>query len=189
MKLIQGVASEDNPPTRYEAPLRLPTRGDVRAAARRCSVAEIMTRHVPLARPDFALDSLAAVLLDTECGAVVVVEATGRPIGIVTRSDVLRTWDAQRFGEIRSRPSDRRPRFETYGMHVTLPADARAVDVMSPLVRTLPDNATVAEGSATLARLGVQRVVVTGPDSVFAGILTAFDVATWVAGETAATAQ
>ena len=116
-----------------------------------------MRRHVPLARPDYSLDSVAAVLLEDGSPAVVVVDAMLRAIGVVTRSDVLRFWDAQRYGEPRPPSREHAARLALAGMRITHLVGATALDVMSPIVETLPANTTIVEGAATLTRLGSNR--------------------------------
>lgn len=122
------------------------------------------------------LRTVAALFIGHVIGALPVVDASGRPVGIVTKSDVLRAYyehderpagpdaaNAQRAGTIE--------RSNTPGVR----------EVMSHVVFSLHPEADVTRAAAIMAHEGVHHVVVTAQDGRAIGIVSALDVMNWLA--------
>src|SRR4051812_44614211 len=62
----------------------------VSAAAEATTIAEIMTRTAICVKPDFGVEALTALLLGRGISGAPVIDDTGRPIGMVSKSDVVR---------------------------------------------------------------------------------------------------
>lgn len=141
-------------------------------------VSEILTRNVITAEPDFSLEAVISMMLNAECGAIPIVDHRRRPIGIVTITDALREWTAR--GEEETHETHR-DRYEHDGLHSTRVARATVSEIMVPFVLTLPEDATVAEASATMAQLKIHQLVVTDRDRAVVGMVTTLDIAAWIA--------
>jgi CBS domain-containing protein len=147
------------------------------------SIAEIMTRAVATVPPDLGLDALISLFLERNISGAPVVDAQGRAIGIVSKTDVLR----DRF--VRGDSGETRPatvhrdgiEVRLEGMHVELPNDVTVREVMTPLAFTLPEDASIARASALMALETVHRVPVVSPAGKVIGILSALDVLRWLA--------
>lgn len=153
----------------------------------RCHVAAVMKRDVVTARPDFSIDTVADVLVAAGSGAVPIVDAERRPIGIVTLLDVMREWHAVGDDEEREPNSIRlrdlgRERTEP-GLHGLRAARTTVGEIMAPLVLTLPLDACVVEAAAVMSELGVHCLVVVDDKRAVAGLVTTFEVAGWVSRE------
>jgi len=146
-------------------------------------VGRVMKRDVPLARPDFLLDSVAAVLLRGSIAAIAVVDELCRPLGIITCADVLREFTGREDGAPTFGAGLGRRRYHD-DLRVFLPPRATARDVMMPLVETLSERDSVAHAAARLGQLGVDQLVVTEAGHTFAGLLTTRDIAELVAAYT-----
>ena len=73
------------------------------------AVRDVMTAEVQTVPPETPLKDAAARLADLRVGALPVVDECDRPLGVVTRSDVLENWKSGRAGRaLRLRRSNRR---------------------------------------------------------------------------------
>jgi CBS domain-containing protein len=131
---------------------------DTQEAATRTRVADVMRGNVVCVREDTQLESIRALLLEPHTAShtvrsVPVVDAEARPIGMVSRSDLLRDGDLDRV----------------------------ASDVMSPLVHALPEEAPLAFAVALMASEGHVEVPVVDDQRKVVGIIAAVDVMRWLA--------
>jgi CBS domain-containing protein len=158
-----------------------PRQDDLRGSAERVRLSEIMTPNVICVDPGLDLDALAALFLERGISGAPVVNDDGWPIGIVSKTDLLR----QRYSE----PGDDSPRQKVEGDELDTGPDVgvepkrRAVvaDVMMPVTFALPQNETVARAAALMAFEGVHRVAVLGANGKVTGILSSLDVLRWLA--------
>lgn len=101
----------------------------------------------------------AAVLMSKKAyGCVLVVEGD-RAIGIITERDIVRQITAEGVD----------------------PSKVRAADIMSTPLVTIPVNSTVMEAAERMSAYGIRRIVVVNEDGALAGLLTAGDLAKWLA--------
>jgi CBS domain-containing protein len=134
------------------APLSRRVQGDAPSLADRTPISEIMISDVLCAREDLTLDALTHLLLTKHVSGVPVVDASGSPIGMIAKTDLLR---------------DRGGR-------------TTAVEIMTPLVFSLPGRATVSQAAALMALEGVHRVPVISEDGKLIGMVTSLDVLGWM---------
>lgn len=146
-------------------------------------VSDLMTIDVFAVRPDAGLDIVLDILIERGFGGSPVVEGDGKPIGVLSRTDIL----GERF---RPAPEAIRPgppvgpdrsgtgcapgRAET-GKGPT------AADAMTRVAFTLSEDAAISEAANIMVRRGVHRVVVVSEDGRVTGIVTTSDVVRWVA--------
>ena len=132
------------------------------AAARRprdlttgATVADAMSRNVLCVREDLPLAECRRQLLERGITGAPVVDGSERPIGIISRSDLLARVELLDFGVVR--------------------------DLMSPLAFTLTEAASLTQAAALMAYEGVHRLPIVSPAGRVVGILSAMDVAAWLA--------
>lgn len=118
------------------------------------AVAQIMTRHSFTAPGDATVESLAAIMMEHHVGCVPIVDSQQRPIGIVTKLDLLECRDATR---------------------------KTARDVMMPHAMTLQPSDNLAYASNLMSHEGFHHLLVVEGGRL-AGVLSTFDVTRWVAG-------
>lgn len=128
------------------------------SAADRTQLRRVMTSRVVCVRSDLETAALVSILIDLDLRAVPVVDAEGRPIGIVSRSDLLRR---------RRDDGDRR--------------SERVVDVMMSLAFSLPETASLSRAAAVMAYECVHRIPVVAVDGTVVGIISSLDVVRWLA--------
>lgn len=130
------------------------------------SVGRICSRVVATASAGESIRVAARRMAENDVGTLVVVGPTQprHAVGIVTDRDVAIRSMARRYDP-----------------------DATAVsEVMSTPVHTVEEHTPVEDAIATMARLGIRRLVVTGEDNRLAGLLSMDDVLGVMVEETAA---
>jgi len=139
-------------------------------------LADVMTRSVVAVRSDMSLEEVTEVFLARSISGAPVIDDAGRPIGVVSKTDLLRAahdaGDSGALEEVVER-----------GYHIHEMAVPRVSDVMTPLVFSLSQDAPVARAAALMAFEGVHRVPVVDDDGVLVGIVSAIDVLRWMARE------
>jgi CBS domain-containing protein len=131
----------------------------------RAAVDRIMTRSVICVTPKWTLRELLVVLLEGNMSGVPVVDGSWRPVGIVSKSDVVRY--VAEHGSIES---------------------GTVADCMLPLTLSVTPSTTIGRAAALMAFEGIHRLPVCEATGDVVGIVSALDIARWVAktaGETA----
>jgi CBS domain-containing protein len=114
---------------------------------------DVMTPVVTCVTPDLGLDELRELLLAEGIGGVPVIDGEGRPIGVVSKTDLV-------------------------GL---APGAAIVADVMMPVAFTLRDTDTLQRAALLMATEHVHRLPLIDEHRRICGIITTFDVARWVA--------
>ena len=135
-----------------------PTESRLPSAADRTQLWQVMTARAVCVTPDLETEALTSILDDLDLRAVPVVDAEGRPIGVVSRSDLLR----------RSRDGADRP-------------PEKVVDVMMSLAFSLPKTASLSRAAAVMAYECVHRIPVVALDGTVVGIISSLDIVRWLA--------
>lgn len=130
----------------------LPSAGD------RVAIADVMARDVACVRDDVAIESLLALFRDRAIGAAPVVDAAGYPIGVVTKSDLVRERDE---------------------------LDFTVADVMTPMAFTLREDDPLSRAAAVMATERVHHLPIVAADGRVVGMLSSLDFARWVAAQSA----
>lgn len=154
--------------------------------AGRIPVSAIMTSDVVAVRPDVSLEGVANLLLERGIGGVPVVDDQGRPVGVVTKTDLVGeralAGDTEEVLGPGQQVSRGHYRVEVKpGVHAETLARGTVADAMTHAPMTLSEDAPIAEAAALLATRGVHRAPVLSRDGRVAGIVTSTDVVRWVA--------
>jgi CBS domain-containing protein len=147
------------------------------AKALSASVAAVMTRNVVCVRPDLRVDDLVLLLVEHGISGVPVVNDAGKPVGVVSRADLL--WESYDETEARTE------RIRGHPLNGEESAGAKSAitveEIMTPTAVTLPESASIAEGAAVMARHGVHRAPIVDQDGLLVGILSTGDLVVWLA--------
>jgi CBS-domain-containing membrane protein len=123
-------------------------------------VGEVMQREVSTVRPDTSLAEVVEALAEVEQRRVVVVDAEGRVVGIITDGDLVRRATAEERPGVLRRMIERLrgelPEHERY----LLVSGCAAADVMTSPVITIADTATPAEAIRLMLAHRVKRLPV-----------------------------
>ena len=112
-----------------------------------------MTTRVICARRDVRLDTVVRLLVEHHIGCIPIVDDRGKPIGIVTKADLIERGDSARI----------------------------AADVMMPLAITLDERATVAHAATMMALEGFHHVMVVSASGALIGLVSSQDIVKWLA--------
>ncbi|HEX8953943.1 MAG TPA: CBS domain-containing protein, partial [Polyangia bacterium] len=99
------------------------------SAADRVAISDVMSRDVTCTRADVTIETLTTLLLDANIGAVPVVDAEGFPVGILSKSDLVREhWENGDTQEVTDEVID--------GVHLKAVAPRTVRDLMMPIAFT-----------------------------------------------------
>jgi len=143
-----------------------------RASLERAPVSRVMARHTICVPPELPLLEVPAILARHEIGAVPVVDPQFRPLGILTRTDLIRQgFDLG----------------NDHGAEIALPCsarggDARATvfDAMSSFVIAIGERDSLFHATKLMADRGVRRLVVIDREEHVVGIVSSSDVLRWL---------
>ena len=145
-----------------------PDLASVRTIADLIPVTEIMTRNVTCASRDLSAALIAELMVREHIGCVPVVEEPGRPIGMITKLDLVEQLLANDLEQAESPSSnDLRPK--------------TANELMMPLAITLGQRATVAHAAALMASEDVHHTPIVDDDGRLIGIVSTMDIVRWLA--------
>jgi len=176
------------PPQRPTLVHKLEYKEGVYAKAKRVSsvrVADAMTRNVVCVEQSLSVEALTSLFLERGFSAAPVVDDNGKPVGVVSKTDLLR--EVQDHADTEERVPDRRvgrqeERVELgVGFQITRIARATVGEIMTPIPLTLSENAPLSEAAALMTLGGVHHVPVVRQDGKVVGILSALDVVRWFA--------
>jgi CBS domain-containing protein len=138
---------------------------------RQIKVKDVMTREVASATPGTRLDEAARTLLPAVFGALPVVDTAGRPVGLITRGDLIyRAGMPVRLGLLAHSDAARREAVLEKLAHRTV------AEVMSrPVVQVHADQ-RLTEAVDLMIKKGLKRLPVVDGDGVLAGMLSRLDV-------------
>ena len=142
---------------------------------------DVMTREVATVPEDYSLAELVAFLSQRMITGAPVVDSNGRLLGVVSVTDVAR-HSASQTSQVRSTAT---PDFFVRGWElvgedvksfsVEKPSDFTVRDIMTPVVFSVSENATVGEMAETMVSGRVHRLLVMNGHRV-SGIVTTLDL-------------
>jgi CBS domain-containing protein len=129
----------------------------VRERADCTPVSRIMSLNVQCVTPEVRLPALANCLLDGGYTGVPVVDHEGRPVGVVSKTDLLR--------------------------HGVTP-EGRVRDIMTSMSSTLHEDKSISTASALMAYEGIHRLLVVDTAGKVVGLVSSLDILHWLACKT-----
>jgi CBS domain-containing protein len=154
----------------------------MRAAA--SPVSAIMTRTVYCVQPQVGVDLLARLFLDYEVSGFPVVDDAGHPVGVVSKTDLLR-YVHDHGVEVADRSDDEADVLAQLGggFHAVDVDGATVRDLMMPIVFAVTADAPIARAAALMAGEHIHRLPVLDDAGAVCGIVSALDVVRWLANE------
>jgi CBS domain-containing protein len=117
-------------------------------------VTDIMTRSPVTARPEAPAEGVIGLLRSKHVGCVPIVDAEGRPLGIVTKLDVLECSSEKR---------------------------GTARELMMPHAFTLGLRSSVVQAAGLMSSEDIHHVLVVDDDRRLVGVVSSLDLARWLA--------
>jgi CBS domain-containing protein len=144
---------------------------------------EIMTRDVVVVRETMSISELAGVLMSNMITGAPVVSDSGKLLGVVSATDVVRHVALETSGVREDRVSS----YYVHGWEAVLDEDevrafhivrddgAMVRDIMTPVIFSVPETAGLAELADTMIGGRIHRVIVTRGDDVV-GVVSTLDL-------------
>jgi CBS domain-containing protein len=140
---------------------------------------ELMHANPVSIRDNANIQELITLLTDKGFGAAPVIDEAGRPVGVVSRSDIL--------VHERERTTAVEPALEYYreeelavarheGFHVEQVDHTMVRDIMTPAIFSVRPDTSIKEVVSQMLRLHVHRLFVVDGSGVLIGVISSFDV-------------
>jgi CBS domain-containing protein len=126
--------------------------------ADRAALRTIMTRELICARADLERSAVIDLMLNHRVGCIPVVDSLRRPIGVITKSDLLEQLEVDR----------------------QLTFAHTAEQLMTPVALSLDEHATIAHAAAMMMSEDTHHVLVVNGAGLLVGIVSAKDIVAWV---------
>jgi CBS domain-containing protein len=139
-----------NPTLATEAPPRLTLQADF--------AADLMRDNPIAIDQDAPVAEALALFVDRGCGAAPVIDAAGRPVGVVSHTDII-VHERER---VRSDAPTEKP--------------ARVRDIMTPALFSVPPETPAASVVEQMRALNVQRLFVVNRDGTLVGVIGTLDI-------------
>lgn len=135
----------------------------------RATARELMTPNPRSLRQTMSVEKAAEVLFAARIGAAPVIDEAGRPVGVLSRTDVLRHL---------GRPSDFESSVSLTGLADGLRerGGAPVSQIMTRAVFSVRPEAPAAKIIAKMLALEVRRLFVVDPQGVLIGVVSIFDL-------------
>jgi CBS domain-containing protein len=140
---------------------------------------ELMSAN-PVSLPgDASVQEAVAMMTDRGFSAAPVIDEAGRPIGVLSRTDILihdreQTRHAQPAEESEQHSHPRRSRRE--GFSIEIADSTRVRDIMTPTVFTVGMDTPVAAVVKRICELKVHQLFVVDEDNALVGVISALDI-------------
>lgn len=147
-------------------------------------VRSIMTRTVRCVDPELGIDELGRLFLEHNVSGFPVVDGSGKPIGVVSKTDLLRHLH-EHAGELTMTHREESELLAALGGgFAAVQIDTASVrDIMMPIVFALAEDAPIGRAAALMAGERIHRLPVLDEAGAVCGILSALDIVRWVALE------
>jgi CBS domain-containing protein len=148
-------------------------------------VGDIMSRKIVAVHGDMLIERLILLLIDEDLSAVAVIDADHRPIGVVSKTDLV--FDDYEWAELRDealslrRVGQARDE-ENTDLYITELLHSRTVkDIMSGEPVVVSTHAPVQDAARTMAQNAIHECPVIDGSGQLVGMVTSLDVVRWVA--------
>jgi CBS domain-containing protein len=173
----QGVATVESLP-----PKAAEERPTETATARQTNLASIMTSPPYCVTADTSVEALAELFVHAGISAAPVVDAMGKAIGIVSKTDLLNLYTGdEEHGGYDDAAVDGGLALALGQSDRLRPTGKTVRDVMTRLVFALGAEASLSRAAALMSYEGVHRIVVTATDGTPLGIVSSLDILRWMA--------
>ncbi len=149
------------------------------SAADRVSIAEAMSRDVTCVTGDVSVETLAALFIEEGSSALPVVDKEGFPVGVVSKSDLVRTQYENGDTAVATDEAT------ADGMHELALPRATVAEVMTPVAYTLRETDPLSRAAAVMATENVHQLPVVDGEGRVTGMIDSLDFVRWIASQSA----
>jgi CBS domain-containing protein len=146
-----------------------------RPTSRNLIAADVMTANPKSIRQSASVRDAARFLTSNGMRTAPVIDDAGRPVGVLSRTDLLDYWDRRRnrlaaiaAGELSLHSAGTAPEEQLF--------DLKVMEIMTPVVFSVPMDAPIRKVVHKIAALEVRCVFVTDEHGVLVGVISVFDL-------------
>jgi CBS domain-containing protein len=152
-------------------------------------VATIMSTQIISFTAETTVETATRLMLERGISGAPVVDESGRPIGMVSKTDLLESWyeqgkaaaeDEAEGGELTVQRGGYACSLGS-GFHVEAAQGVAVGDIMVPYLLAVSSRAPISLAAALMAYEGVHRLLVLNESNEMVGIVSSLDVLRWVA--------
>jgi CBS domain-containing protein len=144
---------------------------------------ELMTPNPVSIREEAMISEAIALLTDKGFSAAPVIDKAGRPVGVVSRADIV-VHDREKIPRLTPVPDDyykseltiNSGEYLNEGFQVETGDDTRVRDIMTPVVFSVTPETSAARVIEDMVALKVHRLFVVDKTGVLVGVISALDV-------------
>ncbi|MEZ4444118.1 MAG: CBS domain-containing protein [Polyangiaceae bacterium] len=140
---------------------------------------DIMTRDLVTVRVDMPVEQLTELLLSRSISGAPVLNEAGKPVGVVSITDVMRSRNAdQTSSDDHIHDYYKHALEQQYGkgeLEMAIESELSVADIMTPMVFEVPEDAPVQRVADEMLRGHIHRVFVTRGHEL-QGVITSFDM-------------
>ena len=145
--------------------------------AEQTPIAEVMHKHTHCATEQQSVGELVSLFLDKGISAAPVIDDNGKPIGFVSKTDIVRELKGHSPAERTEIDKHVQPWWDTDRL-----SQLTVGEIMTPTLYTFSPATSVADATAAMAFEGIHHLpVVEEETGELVGILSALDVLDWIA--------
>jgi CBS domain-containing protein len=144
--------------------------------AEQTPISEVMHGRPYCVTEQQSIGELVSLFLEKGISAAPVVDDHGKPIGFVSKTDVVREIKGQRTAEPEEIDKHLQPWWDADRV-----ARVTVGEIMTPTLYTFSPATTVADATAAMAFEGIHHLPVVEESGKLVGILSALDVLEWIA--------
>jgi CBS-domain-containing membrane protein len=146
----------------------------------RVAIADVMSRDVLCVTTDVSIESLTSLFLDRGISAAPVVDSDGFPVGMVSKTDLVREhWENGDTSTISGADEI------VDGMRVAPLVRGTVQDIMIPIAFTLQEDEPLSRAAAIMTAEHVHHLPIVAADGRVVGMLSSLDFVRWVAAQAA----
>ena len=146
-----------------------------RPTSRNVVAADVMTRNPKSIRQSASVRDTAGFLTSNGIHTAPVIDEAGRPVGVISRTDLLDYWDRRRdrlaaiaAGELTLHSAGTAPDEQLF--------DLKVMDIMTPVVFSVSMDTPIGKVIHKIAALEVRCLFVTDEHGVLVGVINVFDL-------------
>jgi CBS domain-containing protein len=149
------------------------------------SVAQVMSGEVVCVKGDTSVEQLTKLFLERGISGVPVLNDDGKPIGMVSKTDLVREAYERSEGNEEGPTTVSTKEGYLYdlgpGYYTEEMAGASASDIMTPVVYALRLTDTLSQAAALMAVQGIHRLPVLTEEEKVTGLVSSLDIMRWLA--------
>ncbi|MCS6976003.1 MAG: CBS domain-containing protein [Gemmatales bacterium] len=152
------------------------------------TAADLMVPNPISIEEDATVREAIAVLIDRGFSAAPVIDAAGRPVGVISRTDIVRL-DREKGDVYPPYFADYEPLLPSKeklpaGFQIEVPDTTRVKDIMTPIVFAVPPSCPVSNLIEEFLSRKVHRLFVVDEGGALVGVISALDILRHLRGET-----